>query len=132
MARSLSATTNYGILLAATIAVTVMVALLIIPEGWRGDCFNLSLVAILIAEVITFTYPIVMTSSYCQAQSAVFPFMFGFGLVILVYDIVVATLVALSAIVGIKILIALHLIALLLLAVITGLWKIAASKVSSN
>jgi len=132
MARSISATTSYGILLAATVTVTVVVAFLIIPEGWRGDRFNLSLVSILIAEVITFTYPIVMTSSYSPTQSAVFPFMFGFGFVILIYDIVVATLVALSAITEIKILMALHLVALLLLVVISGLWKIAASKISSN
>lgn len=129
MSRSTSAATIYGILLAATIAVTVIVAFLLIPEGWHGERFTLALVAVVIAEVITFSYPIRMASSSYSTQSAAFPFMFGFGAVILIYDIAVAVLIALSAILGIRILIALHLVVLLLLVVLAGLWKVAGSKV---
>lgn len=118
----------YSVLLAATVAVTLIVTFLLIPVEWRGDKFFLSMIAILIAEVITFLYPMILSSPDHREQSVAFPFLLGFGIVILIYDALIIGLVLAASFISFKILLALHLIVLLCLFIVSGIWKIALQK----
>lgn len=131
MSRQPQAKSIYSILLATTVAVTLVVTFLLIPVEWRGDKFFLSVLAILVAEVITFLYPMLLSSPNQKEQSVAFPFLIGFGSVVLVYDVVILGLVLTAFFIGFKILLTLHLLALLCLIIFSGIWKIALQKVDA-
>jgi hypothetical protein len=128
----ISVSSIYALLLAATITVTCIVAFLIIPDRFWDESFHLSLIALIMAEIITFGYPIRLSSNRYDIQSPKFPFMFGFGTIIIFYDLAVVAVILLSTKLLFNVLLALHLLILLFLVVAAGIWKIAARTVANQ
>jgi hypothetical protein len=119
-------------MLLATMAVTVVIAWLVVPPELRGDRFMLNLGFILFAEVATFAWPIYEAQRDLTRQ-ATFPFNLGMGSLIGVYDVGVLLIAALSS-AGIAWLwlVSAHVLWLLALALFAGIWFLGSRHVQQQ
>lgn len=81
-----------GILLLCVTA-TLLITYLVLPDDWRGTNIDLVLLAIVLAEVISFGWPILLIGNNYADNSPRLPFNLGFAAIIAIYDLTTLILV---------------------------------------